>query len=103
MPPYFYHLAFELYPSENISVEASAPKDTNAIYLPPPGTDIFSTPLPAHRIASWGGEKPERKVYRRTKTETTHAERLKRRAISFDNTVKDDWPHLPDPIVAEHP
>ena len=104
MPPYFYHLLFELYSSENTSAEASGSNDTKTTYSPPPGTDIFSAPLPAHKITSWGGggEKSERKVYRRTKTDTVHTERPKRRAISFDNASKDDWPHLPDPIDPEH-
>ena len=101
MPPYFYHLAFELYSSENNPAEASSNEDTKTTYLPPPGTDIFSTSLPAHKITSWGGEKSERKVFRRTKTETLHNERLKRRTISLDIPAKDNWPHLPSPIDPE--
>lgn len=102
MPSYFYHLAFELYPSENISLEASATEDSERIYLPPSNADIFSTPLPVHKIASWGGEKFERKSHRRTKTETVYTDRPKRRAISFDTPAQDDWPCLPGSTAAEN-
>jgi aspartyl/asparaginyl-tRNA synthetase len=43
MPAYFFHLAFELYPSR------SSPQTT---FTPPPQTDIFSE-LPSHSSTPW--------------------------------------------------
>ncbi|PVH89922.1 zf-UBP-domain-containing protein, partial [Cadophora sp. DSE1049] len=52
MPSYFYHLKFELYPYPSTKAETEAtikPELTRAIWLPPPGSDIFQTEdWPAH-------------------------------------------------------
>lgn len=54
MPAYFFHLGFELYPSR------SSP---GARYTPPPGTDIFTSELPAHSSSSWASPAPTHKTY----------------------------------------
>ncbi|KAK4987308.1 hypothetical protein LTR50_004734 [Elasticomyces elasticus] len=48
--PYLYHIKFELYPTS-----ATEPSALRTVYLPPPGEDLFRTPLPAHSIerSSW--------------------------------------------------
>ncbi|KAF2400999.1 zf-UBP-domain-containing protein [Trichodelitschia bisporula] len=51
MPSYFYHLALELYPvPKSVATEPSGPAQ---IYIPPPGVNIFSARLPAHKITPW--------------------------------------------------
>ncbi|OJD40662.1 ring and ubp finger domain-containing protein [Diplodia corticola] len=67
MPPsYFYHLAFELYPHPPKSHAAVA--DVEPLFVPPPGTDIFQSHLPVHRISSWASPPRWRKNVRRSKT-----------------------------------
>ncbi|OMP86486.1 RING finger protein ETP1-like protein [Diplodia seriata] len=67
MPPsYFYHLAFELYPHPPKSHPAVA--DVEPPFVPPPGTDIFQSDLPVHRISSWASPPRSRKNPRRSKT-----------------------------------
>ncbi|KAF2841828.1 hypothetical protein M501DRAFT_928032 [Patellaria atrata CBS 101060] len=76
MPSYFYHLAFELYPSPP-SIYTQLPDfDPHNLYLPPPGTDIFRTSLPAHSISSWDSRNVSRGKHRRSKT--THSVDLSR-------------------------
>ena len=82
MSSYFYHLAFELYPKSESSITNNAV--SSGLYLPPPNTNIFTTPLPVHRVASWGTERTKRQVHRRTVTESVGSERLKLRTNSFD-------------------
>jgi BRCA1-associated protein len=50
MPAYFFHLAFELYPSRGASSQTSP--STSTTFTPPPNTDLFSE-LPAHTSTSW--------------------------------------------------
>ncbi|KAH7093002.1 BRCA1-associated protein 2-domain-containing protein [Paraphoma chrysanthemicola] len=54
MPAYFFHLTFELYPSRASS---------KTTYTPPPQTNIFTSPLPIHRRASWGSLTPTPPTY----------------------------------------
>ena len=95
MPSYFYHLAFELHSSDPESIEQYPSKPAANIYLPPKDTDIFTTPLPVHKIAPWGSEKPEKSSHRKTRTESDLTDHLKRRTISFEGPSKAEWPSLP--------
>lgn len=52
MPSYFYHLKLELYPYPAGS-PVSKRNSPRSIYLPPPGSDIFRTTLPAHHTSQW--------------------------------------------------
>jgi BRCA1-associated protein len=56
MPSYLFHLKFELYHSPAQSKlkhqRPVTPHKTNT-FLPPPGTDIFNTSLPAHKTSRW--------------------------------------------------
>lgn len=54
MPAYFFHLAFELYPSR------SSPGTT---YTPPPSANIFTSELPAHVSSLWFSPAPSQKNY----------------------------------------
>lgn len=54
MPAYFFHLAFELYPSR------SSPDTT---FTPPPQTDIFTSELPAHNTTSWSALVPSQRTF----------------------------------------
>jgi len=54
MPAYFFHIAFELYPSR------SPPEQT---FHPSPQTDIFTSELPAHRSTTWSSLIPLQKPY----------------------------------------
>ncbi|KAF2830607.1 zf-UBP-domain-containing protein [Ophiobolus disseminans] len=54
MPEYFFHIAFELYPSRSTS---------QTTFTPPPHTDIFESQLPVHRRASWGSLTPSPQTY----------------------------------------
>lgn len=59
MPSYFYHLKFELYPyaDPTLGIPDQSPESKSAnsgaktVWLPPPGTDIFTTHLPRHAPA----------------------------------------------------
>lgn len=54
MPSYFFHLKLELYIEPAASkrhLAASASKSTS--YIPPQGSDIFRTALPAHKASKW--------------------------------------------------
>lgn len=85
MPSYFYHLAFELYPTDPEANERDSLDTPNKTYLPPPDTDIFTAPLPIHKVVSWGSEKPERPSHRKYKTDTNLPERTKSRSKSFED------------------
>lgn len=69
MPSYFFHLAFELYSSPAGRTQAPQQLSVAPIYTPPPGTDLFTSNLPVHRISSWGSA-PGRNTHRRSKTAT---------------------------------
>ncbi|KAI9806123.1 MAG: hypothetical protein M1833_004530 [Piccolia ochrophora] len=50
MPSYFFHLDFELYPTPS---SFSARDDSwSHLYLPPPDTNLFTSPLPSHSFSS---------------------------------------------------
>lgn len=57
MPSYFYHLRLELYPAPAHSQlkhqSHSTHKSKRDIHISSPGTDIFKTSLPAHKISRW--------------------------------------------------
>jgi BRCA1-associated protein len=76
MRAYFFHLAFELYPTD---FELGKKKTENAIFLPPPGTDIFGSSLPIHSVVSWGGPLAilHRSSHRRAKTDPISGQREK--------------------------
>jgi BRCA1-associated protein len=76
MRAYFFHLAFELYPTD---FESGKKKTKNAVFVPPPGTDIFGGSLPIHSVASWGGPPAilHRSSHRRTKTDPASTQREK--------------------------
>ena len=69
MRAYFFHLAFELYPRDSQKEPNNSPDTT--IFLPPPGTDIFSDTFPTHGIAPWGGHPKSfhRPSHKRTRTD----------------------------------
>ena len=50
MPAFFFHLKLELYPAAHPKT-ASQAVASKTVFLPPPDTDLFKTPLPAHRTA----------------------------------------------------
>ncbi|KAK3071518.1 hypothetical protein LTR53_008491 [Teratosphaeriaceae sp. CCFEE 6253] len=56
MPSYFFHLKLELY-SERAAATATShlltTKHATDIFLPSPGTDIFTSRLPAHTTTKW--------------------------------------------------
>lgn len=54
MPSYFFHLKLELYPTpapSQLRRQSSAPRSN--VFLPSRDTDIFKTPLPAHKTSKW--------------------------------------------------
>ena len=55
MPAYFFHIAFELYPSR------SSPETT---FTPPQQTNIFTSELPAHSSISWSSLAPSQGSYK---------------------------------------
>lgn len=70
MTSFFYHLGFELRSSPPADVKANRLTqvfDTNT-YLPPPTTDIFTSPLPIHSISSWSEPSSKIKNHRRSNT-----------------------------------
>lgn len=70
MPSFFYHIGFELYPTPPADVKANRSTQSfeTSIYLPPPTTDIFTSPLPAHRISSWSEPSSKSRNHRRSNT-----------------------------------
>ncbi|OQO11125.1 hypothetical protein B0A48_05380 [Cryoendolithus antarcticus] len=52
MPPYFFHLKLELYPTPTI-VALGSRSPTSKVFVPTSSTDVFKTPLPAHRSSTW--------------------------------------------------
>jgi len=56
MPSYFFHLKLELYPAPAQSKtrhQRPATPQRNTTFVPPPGSDIFKTSLPAHKTSRW--------------------------------------------------
>jgi BRCA1-associated protein len=51
--PYFFHLKLELYPTPAAPLQLPQKSNTAGadIFVPPPGTDIFTDNLPAHKIS----------------------------------------------------
>ncbi|KAL1390776.1 BRCA1-associated protein 2-domain-containing protein [Phyllosticta capitalensis] len=81
MPPsYFYHLAFDLYPHPLATTEDVLSQPTkDEIYLPPPGTNIFASSLPAHHKSSWAFPPHKRKHTRRSRTTASSVDLTNRR------------------------
>jgi BRCA1-associated protein len=102
MPSYFYHLAFELYPTPKPTTPDSSSPLPKSVFLPPRNTNLFTSPLPIHRVASWGTERPKRQLHWRTKTEDEGSERLKSRSKSFHDLPEEAPPKLkittPSPV-----
>jgi BRCA1-associated protein len=59
MPPYFYHLRFELYATSASNVDQLSSRVSASdveIFLPGSGTDIFKTSFPTHKIVRWSSQ-----------------------------------------------
>jgi BRCA1-associated protein len=52
MPSYLFHLKLELY-SHPAQSKHKHQRNLNQTFVPPPGADIFKTPLPAHKTSRW--------------------------------------------------
>jgi BRCA1-associated protein len=89
MRAYFFHLAFELYPTD---FESEKKTTDNAIFLPPPGTDIFGGSLPIHSVASWGGSPTilHHPSHRRTKTDPSSTKREKASKLGPKGSDRDE-------------
>jgi BRCA1-associated protein len=91
MPAYFYHLAFELYRQPQANIKESH-ADVENVYLPPPGTDLFTAALPVHRVTPWGAPPSQRPSHRRARTNTSPVNRTKHRTVSFHHSSAETRP-----------
>src|ERR1700712_113546 len=91
MPPaYFYHLAFELYPASGTKAD-----NLPEVYIPPAGTDIFTSEFPVHRSSPWAITASKRPAHRRTRTEASASSSpSKLRTFSFQRSSEDHKPRL---------
>ncbi|OCL02731.1 hypothetical protein AOQ84DRAFT_443171 [Glonium stellatum] len=110
MPSYFFHLAFELYPSPGDPSQPSLPPYLQTVYTPPPGTDIFTSELPIHKISSWGSPPASKKTHKRSKTAVSSTDRpvlptselqspVQRRLSHLNGSSSGDHRESPVPLV----
>ena len=102
MPSYFFHLAFELYSSPGDPSQPSSPPCLQTVYTPPPGTNIFTSELPIHRISSWGSFPTPKKTHKRSKTAVSSTDRPTLSTFEVQSPVQRRLSHLNGSSSGDH-
>jgi BRCA1-associated protein len=93
MPSYFFHIAFELYPTPPPS-RTSPQASPQAVYVPSSTFDLFADALPTHGTGGWKTHHTLRKVQKSSKTTVSSVDASEPSSIATRQTYQRRLSHL---------